>query len=104
MGPGRLTRPAGDCRGPLPGLAGAASAGFDPEPWRALGDKIGEAYQVADDLRDVLCTAEELGKPIGQDAARYRPNAAAQLGGAGAKARLEHLVELRHGKPTRPLP
>jgi geranylgeranyl diphosphate synthase type II len=73
-------------------MAGAASAGVDPEPWRALGEKIGEAYQVADDLRDVLCTAEELGKPIGQDAARTRPNAAAQLGIAGAKARLEHLV------------
>ena len=74
-------------------MAGAAAAGADPEPWRSLGEKIGEAYQVADDLRDVLCTADELGKPIGQDAARYRPNAAAQLGIAGAKARLEHLVE-----------
>ena len=73
-------------------MAGAAAAGADPEPWRALGRRIGEAYQVADDLRDVLCTAEELGKPIGQDAARTRPNAAAQLGIAGAKARLEHLV------------
>ena len=74
-------------------MAGAASAGVDPEPWRTLGQKIGEAYQVADDLRDVLCTADELGKPIGQDAARVRPNAAAQLGVAGAKARLETLVE-----------
>ena len=74
-------------------MAAAASAGADPEPWRSLGEKIGEAYQVADDLRDVLCTADELGKPIGQDAARYRPNAAAQLGVAGAKARLEQLVE-----------
>ncbi|RBP02901.1 geranylgeranyl diphosphate synthase type II [Roseiarcus fermentans] len=73
-------------------MSGAASAGVDPEPWRMLGDKIGEAYQVADDLRDVLCTAEELGKPIGQDAARTRPNAAAQLGIAGAKSRLETLV------------
>ena len=57
-----------------------------------LGETLGEAYQVADDLRDVLCDAEELGKPIGQDAARYRPNAAAQLGIGGAKARLEQLV------------
>ena len=48
-----------------------------PEPWRTLGEKLGEAYQVADDLRDVLCDADELGKPIGQDAARDRPNAAA---------------------------
>ena len=57
-----------------------------------LGETLGEAYQVADDLRDVLCDADELGKPIGQDAARYRPNAAAQLGIGGAKARLEQLV------------
>jgi len=74
-------------------LAGAASAGVDPEPWRALGQAIGEAYQVADDLRDVLCDAEELGKPIGQDARRLRPNAAAQLGVGGAKARLSGLVD-----------
>ncbi len=73
-------------------MAGAAAAGAQPEPWRRLGEALGEAYQVADDLRDVLCDAEELGKPIGQDAARYRPNAAAQLGIGGAKARLEQLV------------
>jgi len=72
--------------------AGAAAAGADAEPWRMLGDKLGEAYQVADDLRDVLCDADELGKPIGQDAVRLRPNAAAQLGVGGAKARLEELV------------
>jgi len=74
-------------------LAGAACAGCDPEPWRALGAAIGEAYQVADDLRDVLCDVEELGKPIGQDARRLRPNAAAQLGIGGAKARLRELVD-----------
>ncbi len=74
-------------------LAGAAAAGVDPEPWRMLGERIGEAYQVADDLRDVLCDAEELGKPIGQDAARRRPNAAAELGIGGAKARLKELVQ-----------
>ncbi|MFO1126010.1 MAG: polyprenyl synthetase family protein [Methylocystis sp.] len=72
--------------------AGAAASGADAEPWRMLGDKLGEAYQVGDDLRDVLCDADELGKPIGQDAVRLRPNAAAQLGVAGAKARLEELV------------
>jgi geranylgeranyl diphosphate synthase, type II len=73
-------------------LAGAAAAAADSEPWRALGEKLGEAYQVADDLRDVLCDANELGKPVGQDAARYRPNAAARLGVGGAKELLEELV------------
>jgi geranylgeranyl diphosphate synthase type II len=73
--------------------AGAAAAGFEFEPWRKLGEKLGEAYQVADDLRDILCSAEELGKPVGQDAVRLRPNAAAQLGIGGAKARLEELIQ-----------
>jgi geranylgeranyl diphosphate synthase type II len=73
-------------------MAGAAAAGADASAWGALGAKLGEAYQVADDLRDVLCDAEELGKPIGQDAARRRPNAAAQMGIGGAKAHLESLV------------
>ena len=72
--------------------SGALASGYEPDPWRNLGAKLGEAYQVADDLRDILCNAEELGKPIGQDAARLRPNAAAQLGVGGAKARLEELV------------
>ena len=36
-------------------VAGAAAAGAAAEPWRMLGEKLGEAYQVADDLRDILC-------------------------------------------------
>jgi geranylgeranyl diphosphate synthase type II len=72
--------------------AGAAAAGHDPHAWRALGERLGLAYQVADDLRDILCDEEELGKPIGQDAARHRPNAAAQLGIFGAKRHLEELI------------
>jgi geranylgeranyl diphosphate synthase, type II len=74
-------------------VAGAIAAGVDSAPWSDLGDLLGEAYQVADDLRDVLCDAADLGKPIGQDAARFRPNAAAQLGVDGAKSRLERLVK-----------
>ena len=73
-------------------MAGAAAAGVDSKPWGDLGLTLGEAYQVADDLRDVLCDAEELGKPIDQDAARFRPNAAARLGVEGAKARLNTLI------------
>ena len=74
-------------------MAGAAAAGADPEPWRALGDKLGEAYQVADDLKDVAAEATELGKPTGQDALLGRPSAAAQFGVEGAVARVEQLVD-----------
>jgi len=72
--------------------AGAIAAGADPAPWRALGERLGEAYQVADDLRDVLSDASELGKPTGRDALLGRPSAANELGVAGALARLEKLV------------
>ena len=65
-------------------MAGAAAAGADAEPWRLLGARLGEAYQVADDLRDVACDPAEIGKPIGRDAALGRPSAAGELGIAGA--------------------
>ena len=57
-------------------VAGAAAAGATPLPWRLLGECLGEAYQVADDLRDVACRQEEIGKPAGRDATLGRPNAA----------------------------
>lgn len=74
-------------------MAGAAAAGFEPGPWRILGERLGEAYQVADDLRDLLSSAAELGKPVGRDAALGRPNAAHQFGVEGARRRLEVLLE-----------
>lgn len=74
-------------------MAGATAAGADPAPWRALGERLGAAYQVADDLCDALGDAEESGKEPGRDAALGRPCAVAELGVAGAVARLEAEVE-----------
>lgn len=71
---------------------GAAAAGHDPEPWEELGARIGEAFQVADDLRDTLLDQDTLGKPVGQDAVHDRPNAVAQLGVAGATKRLKDIL------------
>lgn len=73
-------------------VAGAAAAGAAPLPWRLLGECLGEAYQVADDLRDVACRQEEIGKPAGRDATLGRPNAAALLGMSGALERLRRLT------------
>jgi len=73
-------------------VAGAASAGVDAEPWRAVGEKLGEAYQVADDLRDAAADEEEIGKPIGRDVALGRPSAVIELGLDGATFRLHDLV------------
>jgi geranylgeranyl diphosphate synthase, type II len=72
--------------------AGAAASGMNPAPWHTLGENLGLAYQVADDLRDVASSAEELGKPVGQDAAHDRPSAVAELGVDGAVERLRELV------------
>jgi geranylgeranyl diphosphate synthase type II len=71
---------------------GALAAGREPAPWVELGARIGEAFQVADDLRDALLTEAELGKPVGQDAIHARPSAVAQLGVAGAVAKLHDIL------------
>jgi len=73
-------------------MAGALAAGRDPAPWRAMGERLGEAYQVADDLLDAISTPQQAGKPTRQDAMLSRPNAVAQLGVDGAVARLRGLV------------
>lgn len=71
---------------------GAAAAGADIGPWRALGEYLGEAYQVADDIRDVAEASSETGKPAHQDSALGRPNAAAEIGLSGALDRLQSLI------------
>ena len=73
--------------------AGALSAGADPKQWQALGDCLGEAYQVADDVRDFMGQADLLGKPVGQDAQHDRPNAIANLGLSGAISHFESLIQ-----------
>ncbi|MCX8134171.1 MAG: polyprenyl synthetase family protein [Roseococcus sp.] len=74
-------------------MAGAAAAGGPVEAWRAVGERLGEAYQVADDIADALAAEEEFGKPVGQDAAHGRPSAVRELGLQGAVARLHALAE-----------
>jgi geranylgeranyl diphosphate synthase type II len=73
--------------------AGAAAAGGDTAPWTLLGERIGEAYQVADDIRDATSDAETLGKPVGQDAAHGRPSVVQELGLQGAVQRLRDLID-----------
>ncbi len=71
---------------------GAIAAGQDPEPWAELGDRIGEAFQVADDLRDAVFDADTLGKPVGQDDRHGRPNAVTALGIDGATQRYHDIL------------
>ena len=73
-------------------MAGAVAAGADPNPWRHFGDRLGEAYQMADDLRDAVADAADIGKPVGQDAAHHRPNMVAEFGTGEVLRRLQGLV------------
>jgi len=73
-------------------VTGAITGGGDPEAWLSLGRAFGEAYQVADDIADVLNGGgAHLGKPTGRDAALGRPNVALEL---GVTAAAEHLASL----------
>ena len=71
---------------------GAVAAGHEADAWEDLGLVIGEAFQVADDLRDALYDADTLGKPVGQDDLHGRPNAVTELGVQGAIARMRDIL------------
>jgi len=74
-------------------ISGAAAAGADPQPWRNLGEALGEAYQVADDLLDAVATPTETDKPVGQDTALNRPSAVRAYGINGALNLLTSLAK-----------
>lgn len=74
-------------------LCGALAAGVSHQPWLRLGELIGEAYQIADDIHDVVGNAECLGKPVGRDSVLQRPSAAREFGITGAVERLDRLVD-----------
>jgi len=71
---------------------GALAAGADARPWRALGEWLGEAYQVADDIHDVTSNDQQLGKPVGRDLALGRPSITREQGLRGALLHFDQLV------------
>ncbi|WP_065374056.1 polyprenyl synthetase family protein [Ensifer adhaerens] len=75
--------------------AGAIVAGAskdDRARLRHFGEKIGLAFQLADDLLDLTADAETMGKATGKDAARGKGTLVALHGQAWAEERLEQLV------------
>lgn len=72
--------------------AGAVAAGADPTAWRQLGEHLGEAYQIADDLNDAMASQAALGKPVRRDAALGRPSSARDRGIVASIDRLKALV------------
>ncbi|MBZ7923678.1 polyprenyl synthetase family protein [Ensifer adhaerens] len=71
-------------------VAGASKS--DRARLRAFGEKIGLAFQLADDLLDLTADAETMGKATGKDAARGKGTLVALHGQAWAEDRLEQLV------------
>ncbi len=74
---------------------GVACAGGSKQQLEAAahyGAAIGMAFQIRDDMLDVLSTEEELGKPIGSDAKEHKNTYMALLGESGCMAMVEKLT------------
>ena len=79
---------------------GGITARASQNQLRALesyGDHIGLAFQVVDDILDVVADRETLGKTPGKDRDADKPTYVKLLGLAGARAESERLLELAHG-------
>ncbi|TDI63419.1 MAG: polyprenyl synthetase family protein [Alphaproteobacteria bacterium] len=77
-------------------IAGAILASADDTAFAALNnyaDDLGLAFQVVDDLLDAEGTAEEIGKPIGQDADRDKATFVKLLGRDGARNKARELAD-----------
>jgi farnesyl diphosphate synthase len=72
------------CAGELPA---AAQAGL-----REYGAAIGLAFQVVDDILDVVADSETLGKTAGKDAAADKPTYVSLMGLDGARASAQQLL------------
>ncbi|MGD9801872.1 MAG: polyprenyl synthetase family protein [Hyphomicrobiaceae bacterium] len=75
--------------------AGALAAGAKAEEIgaaRTYGEAIGLAFQISDDLLDVLGSAETVGKAVGKDLALGKATFVAVAGIDAARARLEQAV------------
>ena len=73
--------------------AGAILGGADPSPFRQYAEKIGLAFQIADDILDVESTPEALGKATQKDKGLGKATFVDLLGLEGAKQRAAALTE-----------
>lgn len=73
--------------------AGAILGGADPAPLREYADKIGLAFQIADDILDVESTPEALGKATQKDKVMGKATFVDLLGLDDAKARAAKLTD-----------
>ncbi len=81
-------------------VLGAIAADAAPEDTRALeryAERVGLAFQIADDVLDVEGTTEVLGKPVGSDQGRDKATYPAVVGLAEAKRRADELMREAEG-------
>lgn len=78
----------------LPLVCGAIIAQrlSDLETWRNIGQLIGIAFQIQDDVLDVISTNEELGKNVGSDAAQGKSTYVSIMGIDEACSKAELLL------------
>jgi farnesyl diphosphate synthase/geranylgeranyl diphosphate synthase type II len=88
---------------------GASCAGADAAAAYLIGQKLGLAFQIADDLLDLTADTATLGKRAGKDAAAGKSTLPSLLGQAEARRRAEGLLDealaalAPLGEPARPL-
>ena len=73
--------------------AGAILGQADPAPLRRYAEKIGLAFQIADDILDVESTPQALGKATQKDKTKGKATFVDLLGLEGAKARAAALTD-----------
>ncbi len=77
----------------LSGAIGAGASDKQLHHLRKYGDKIGLAFQIVDDLLDVTCTTEELGKTAGSDAEHGKATYPAYFGIDETRNKAKEAVE-----------
>ncbi len=75
------------------GVAAAGGNEKQSEAARRFGAAIGAAFQIRDDMLDVISTSEQLGKPIGSDAQEHKNTYMALYGAERCMKMIEKLTE-----------
>lgn len=76
------------------GVAAAGGSELQLTAAGHYGAALGMAFQIRDDMLDVLSSAEELGKPIGSDAKEHKNTYMALLGEDGCQKTVDKLTTL----------
>lgn len=74
------------------GVAAAGGSGEMLEAAAHYGACVGAAFQIRDDILDVISTSEELGKPVGSDAQEHKNTYMALLGEERCMVMVENLT------------